>query len=59
MRDFISLHMQGDQNPIVRPTVVANNFEIKPTMIQMIQDSQFNGLPHKDPIGHMTRFLEY
>ena len=33
MRDFISPHIQGDHNPITRPAVVANNFEIKPTMI--------------------------
>ena len=59
MRDFVSPNVQGDQTPIVRPAVAANNFEIKPAMIQMIQNSQFNGLPHEDPIGHMTRFLEY
>ena len=54
MRDYVSPNVQSDQNPIVRPTVVANNFEIIPAMIQMIQNSQFNGLPHEDPIGHMT-----
>ena len=36
MRDYVSPNVQSDQNPIVRPTVLANNFEIKPTMIQMI-----------------------
>ena len=59
MRDFISSHFQGDQNPIVTLAITANNFEIKSTMIQMIQNSQFSGLSYKDPIGHMTRFLEY
>ena len=59
MRDYVSPNVQSDQNLIVRPTVAANSFEIKPTMIQMIQNSQYSGLPHEDPIGHMTRFLEY
>ena len=59
MRDFVSPNVQGDQTPIVRPAVAANNFEIKPAMIQMIQNSPFNGLPHEDPFGHMSRFLEY
>ena len=59
MRDFVSPNVQSDQTPIVRPAVAANNFEIKPAMIQMIQNSQFCGLPHEDPISHMTRFLEY
>ena len=36
IRDFVSPHIQGDQNPIMRPAVAANNFKIKPTMIQMI-----------------------
>ena len=59
MRDYVSPNVQSDQNPIVRSTVAANNFEIKPAMIQMIQNSQFSGFPYEDPIGHMTRFLEY
>ena len=59
MRDFVSPYLQGDKNLIVRLKVVANNFEIKPDMIQMIQNSQFIGLPHEGPIGYMTRFLEY
>ena len=59
MRDFVSPNVQGDQTPIVRPAVAANNFEIKPAMIQMIQNSPFHGLPHEDPFGHMSRFLEY
>ena len=59
MQDFVSPNMQGDQTPIMRPAVAANNFEIKPAMIQMIQNSPFHGLPHEDPFGHMSRFLEY
>ena len=57
IRDYMSPNVQSDQNLIVRPVVAANNFKIKPAMIQMIQNSQFSGLPHEDPIGHMTRFL--
>ena len=33
MRDFVSPNVQGDQTPIVRPAVAANNFEIKPAII--------------------------
>ena len=59
MRNNVIPNVQGYQNPIVRPVVVVKNFEIKPTMIQMIQNSQFIELPHEDLIGHLTRFLEY
>ena len=34
MREFVYPHIQGDQNPIVRPAVATNNFEIKLATIQ-------------------------
>ena len=44
---------------IQRPPIQANNFEIKPAIIQMIQSSvQFGGLPNDDPNLHITNFLE-
>ena len=33
MQDYVSSNVQGDQTPIVRPAVAANNFEIEPAMI--------------------------
>ncbi|KAL5574105.1 hypothetical protein UlMin_023702 [Ulmus minor] len=44
---------------IQRPPIQANNFEIKPAIIQMIQNSvQFGGLANDDPNLHITNFLE-
>ncbi|KAL5546712.1 hypothetical protein UlMin_006399 [Ulmus minor] len=44
---------------IQRPPIQANNFEIKPAIIQMIQNSvQFGGLPNDDPNLHIVNFLE-
>ncbi len=44
---------------IRRPPIQANNFEIKPAIIQMIQNSvQFGGLANDDPNLHIVNFLE-
>ena len=51
--------LNGTRQSIVRPTINANNFEIKPALHQMIQSSvQFYGLPNEDPNVHIANFLE-
>ena len=37
--------------------VDANNFELKPALITMVQQNQFIGHPSEDPNVHMGRFL--
>lgn len=49
----------GNNSSIRRPAIQANNFEIKPAIIQMIQHSvQFSGLPNDDLNTHIDNFLE-
>ncbi|XP_071933622.1 uncharacterized protein [Coffea arabica] len=58
LRDFVLPGAQGSQTSIVRPTVNANNFEIKPSLIQMVQQSQYGGNATEDPNSHLSTFLE-
>ena len=41
-----------------QPAIEANNFELKPTLITMVQYHQFTGHPSEDPNNeHMGRFM--
>ena len=59
LRDYAVPSINGSNSSIRRPPIAANNFEIKPAIIQMIQTSvQFGGLSTDDPNTHITNFLE-
>lgn len=58
LRDYAMPSVIGNTSSIRRPAIQAKNFEIKPTIIQMIQHSvQFSGLPNDDPNTHIANFL--
>ena len=40
-----------------QPAIEANNFELKPTLITMVQQNQFTAHPTEDPNEQMGRFL--
>ncbi|CAL1412039.1 unnamed protein product [Linum trigynum] len=47
------------QSPILHPPLAANNFEIKPSFVMMIQNNAlFHGLANESPREHVQRFLE-
>ncbi|KAL1219803.1 hypothetical protein V5N11_010244 [Cardamine amara subsp. amara] len=47
-------HMQ--RQGIVPPAVQNNNFEIKSSLISMVQGNKFHGLPMEDPLDHLDEF---
>ena len=57
MEDFWRLVVQAEYSAVKQPTVEANNFELKPALISMVQQNQFTGHPTEDPNEHLGRFL--
>ena len=57
MEDFWRPIIQEKYSAIRQPIVDANNFELKPALITMVQQHQFTGHPTEDPNEHLGRFL--
>jgi len=55
--DYSMPNTNNYQGSIVRPLVQANNFEIKPALLQVIQHNQFGGAVSEDPNSHLENFL--
>jgi Retrotransposon gag protein len=58
LKDFVVPNATSIRTSIVAPVVGANNFELKPALINMVQQHPFNGLPNEDPNLHLSVFLE-
>lgn len=51
--------VDNTQSSIVRPLISVTIFGLKPTFIQMVQQScSFYGLPDEDPNAHLSTFFE-
>ena len=57
MEDFRRPVIQEEYSTIRQPTVDANNFELKPALITMVQHHQFTSHPTEDLNKHLGRFL--
>ncbi|KAK4407896.1 hypothetical protein Sango_0370600 [Sesamum angolense] len=59
MMEYSFLTADGTISSIAKPIVQANNFEIKPTIIQIIRSSvKFSSLPDEDPNKHLANFIK-
>ena len=57
MEDFWRPIIQKEYSAVRQPAIEANNFELKPTLITMVQQHQFTGHPSEDSNEHMRRFM--
>ena len=58
MEDFWRPVIQKEYSAVRQPSVEANNFKLKPSLITMVQQHQFTGHPTEDPNEHLGRFLK-
>ena len=56
MEDFWRPVIQDEYSTVRHPTIEANNFELKPALITMVQQHQYTRHPSEDPNEHMGRF---
>ena len=57
LKEYATPSTEEPQAVIVYPAVEANNFEIKPALLNIVQQNQFSGLPTEDPNLHLSSFL--
>ena len=55
--DFAMPDITGNFGGIVASSIANNYFEIKPSIIHMVQNNQFGGLQGEDPYAHILAFL--
>ena len=59
VNDFLGRQSMGYQSGIKVPQIQANNFEIKPTMLKMLEmNGQYYGNNNEDPNRHLRQFLD-
>ena len=59
LKDYGAPTLEGLHSSIARPNVEANNFELKMSLVNTIQQNQFGGSPQEDPKLHIDNFLKY
>ncbi|KAL8456936.1 hypothetical protein ACS0TY_034965 [Phlomoides rotata] len=59
IRDYFEPPVQRFYDGIARPPIQANNFEVKPALLHILESKQFGGTEREDPHAHIARFLEY
>ena len=57
MEDLWKSFIQDKYLAVKQPAIDVNDFELKPALINMVQQNQFTGHPTENPNEHLGRFL--
>lgn len=58
LKDFALPSNKEPHSSIVNPAIAANNFELKPYSVQIVQQNQFVGLPTENLNQHLKVFIQ-
>jgi hypothetical protein len=58
LKDFAAPKAIGIQLCYIVPNIAANNFELKPALLNMLSQHMFNGLAHEDQNQYLAMFEE-
>lgn len=59
LKDYIVPSQDKPHSSIIPPAIEANNFELRPSLLQIVQQNQFSGNPIKDHNLHLSMFVQY
>lgn len=58
LEEYWKLVIHRDYSPVRRTPITTNNFELKPSLINLVQSRQFMGHPSEDSNEHLSNFLQ-
>ncbi|XP_050896616.1 uncharacterized protein LOC127103395 [Lathyrus oleraceus] len=59
LKYYVVPSQEEPHNNIVAPSINQNDFELKPSMLSVVQQNQFLGSPTDDPNLHLSMFVQY
>ena len=58
LKEFAQPSNKEPSSSIVNPAILANNFELKPSLLQLVQQNQFVGRATENPNQHLKIFIQ-
>ena len=58
LKEFSQPSDKEPNSSILNPTIPANNFELKLSLLQLVQQNQFAGLATENPNHHLKVFIQ-
>ena len=59
LKFYATPSQQEPHNSIAAPAINRKDFELKPSLLSVVQQHQFAGNPTDDPNEHLTKFVQY